>query len=87
MSGQRAYLEGILCTAHTCAVFGGKNSNENIGLPVRWASASLSLICILDGSFLDFGASALDMSVMLEASVFHQAQTTRIMKAFTTPGI
>lgn len=31
----------------TWAVLGGKNSKENTGFPDRWASASLSLICML----------------------------------------
>ena len=31
----------------TCAVFGGKNSKEKVGFPVRADSASLSLMCIL----------------------------------------
>lgn len=31
----------------TCAVFGGKNSKEKDGFPVRADSASLSLMCIL----------------------------------------
>lgn len=35
----------------TCAVFGGKNSKENIGFRDLWASESLSLICILIVSF------------------------------------
>lgn len=51
--------------SNTCAVFGGKNSKENIGLPVRWASASLSLICILN-DFRDLGAEALDTLDMFE---------------------
>lgn len=31
----------------TCAVFGGKNSKEKDGFPVRADSASLSLMCIM----------------------------------------
>ena len=38
---------------HTCSVFGGKNSNEKVGFPDRWASANRSLICIVFGLFVE----------------------------------
>ena len=68
----------------TCAVLGGKNSKEKTGFPVRCASASLSLICILR---LSCYSRLRPASEILSARKMGQADSDSLVVDNTRPSI